>query len=133
MLDRIFSERGLRGAIAGGAAAAIALAVGELGGGLTSQSSGLVVAVGGLVIDLVPPAVKDFGIGVFGTADKPALVIGIVVLSVLFGTILGRVAAHRYNLQGEGGVRSRAPPPVTMCQNGARPNRYRHSGTKTGW
>jgi hypothetical protein len=32
-------------------------------------------AVGGAVIDAVPPGVKDWAISVFGTADKAALLV----------------------------------------------------------
>ncbi len=85
-----------RGVVAGMIAGGLALATGELVAGIMSQDSGLVVAVGTLVIDLAPPAVEDFGISTFGTADKPALVIGIVTLSVLFGGLLGRLALDNF-------------------------------------
>ncbi len=88
--------------MAGLLAALVALAVGELVAGLLGQESGLVVAVGGGVIDLVPPSVEDFAISVFGTADKPALVVGIVVLALLFGAFLGWVSVRRFWLGAAG-------------------------------
>ncbi len=81
---------------AGAVAAAVALGAGELAAGLLGAGASLVVAVGDLVIDFAPPAVEDAGISIFGTNDKPALVVGIVVLSLLFGYGLGRVAARRF-------------------------------------
>ena len=76
-------------ALAGGVAALFALGVSELLTGLISTVPSLIVAIGTGVIDLAPPTVKDFAIETFGTADKPALIIGIVVLSVVFGGLLG--------------------------------------------
>jgi DMSO/TMAO reductase YedYZ molybdopterin-dependent catalytic subunit len=78
-----------KAALAGGVAALFALGVSELLTGLISTVTSLIVAIGTEVIDLAPPAVKDFAIETFGTADKPALIIGIVVLSVVFGGLLG--------------------------------------------
>jgi DMSO/TMAO reductase YedYZ molybdopterin-dependent catalytic subunit len=88
-------------ALSGGIAALFALGVSELLAGLISSVPSLVVAIGTGVIDLAPPAVKDFAIETFGTADKPALIIGIVVLSAVFGALLGL-----------GGIRSLAIPSV---------------------
>lgn len=95
-------------ALAGGVAALFALGVSELLVGLISSVPSLVVSIGVGVIDLSPPAVKDFAIETFGTADKPALIIGIVVLSALFGALLGL-----------GGIRSRAIPSIGFLAFGA--------------
>ncbi|WP_309978044.1 molybdopterin-dependent oxidoreductase [Arthrobacter oryzae] len=50
--------------------------------------------VGGAVIDAVPPAVKDWAVAVFGTADKLALLLGmalaIAALAALAGVLEGR-------------------------------------------
>lgn len=94
----------MRGTVAGALAAAVALAVAELVAGIMSQANGLVVAVGTLVIDLSPPAFKDFGISTFGTADKPALVIGTTILSLLFGALLGRIATRNFLIAALGFV-----------------------------
>ncbi len=74
----------------------MALGVGELLAGLLEAGSSLVTAVGDLVIDFAPPAVEDTGIALFGTNDKLALVVGIVVLAMAFGALLGRLAARRF-------------------------------------
>ena len=66
-------------------AAALALAVGEVIAWLSPVPVSLAEAVGGLVIDFVPPPVKDFAIAVFGFYDKLALIIGMVLVTVLLG------------------------------------------------
>ena len=81
--------------IAGASASAAALAVGELIAGLSPVSVSLTEAVGGLAIDYVPPPVKDLAIAVFGTYDKLALIIGMVVFTVLLGAAVGVWAARR--------------------------------------
>ncbi|MBT8215206.1 MAG: molybdopterin-dependent oxidoreductase, partial [Acidimicrobiia bacterium] len=80
------------GAAAGAVAAAVSLAVGELIAGWLFDAPSLVVAVGDWVIDTAPPAVKDWAIAALGTADKPALVIGITVFSLAFGAVLGIIS-----------------------------------------
>lgn len=90
-----------RAALAGGVAALFALGVSELLAGLIPTVPSLIVSIGTGVIDLAPPAVKDFAIATFGTRDKPALIIGIVVLSIVFGGLLGL-----------GGIRSRLIPSI---------------------
>ena len=83
-------------AVAGVLAAALALGVCELFAGLVPGVPSLVVAVGGVVVDGVPKPVKDLAIGLFGTADKPALLIGILLVSALAGALIGRLAARRF-------------------------------------
>jgi DMSO/TMAO reductase YedYZ molybdopterin-dependent catalytic subunit len=79
--------------IAGMLAALIGLAAGELVAGLLGVAVSPVEAIGALVIDLVPPVVKDLAIALFGTGDKPALVIGIVAVTAGLGWWAGtRVA-----------------------------------------
>lgn len=60
-----------------------------LGGGTPSP----VVAVGGAAIDATPPWLKDWAIGVFGTSDKLALVVGMTVVLVLVCAALGVLGA----------------------------------------
>ncbi len=97
-----------KAALAGGVAALFALGVSELVTGLVASVPSLIVAIGTGVIDLAPPAVKDFAIETFGTADKPALIIGIVVLSFVFGGLLGL-----------GALRSRFVPIIGFLAFGA--------------
>ena len=63
--------------------------------GLTDTGSSAVSAVGSWVIDHVPAGVKDFAIQVFGTADKAALGLGTVIVALILGFFVGRVALHR--------------------------------------
>ena len=74
-------------------AAAAALGVAELVAAATGARSAPLTAVGGVVVDHVPAAVKDFGIAVFGVHDKTALLTGTTLLlaAYAFGVgVLGR-------------------------------------------
>ncbi|WP_461190355.1 molybdopterin-dependent oxidoreductase [Arthrobacter sp. Z4-13] len=56
-------------------------------------------AVGGAVIDAVPPGVKDWAIALFGAADKVALLVGLgLVMAAL--AALGGVVEDRHPLRG---------------------------------
>jgi DMSO/TMAO reductase YedYZ molybdopterin-dependent catalytic subunit len=81
-------------ATAGVAAALVALGAGELGAGLLPGAPSPVLAVGELVIDRVPIGIERAAIDIFGTADKVALVVGIVLVAAAAGAALG-VAARR--------------------------------------
>ena len=83
--------------LAGVAAAALSLAAGEAIAGASPTVPSLVESVGGWVIDSVPPWVKDFAIRTFGIYDKLALVVGIVVVALLLGYIVGRLARRRFS------------------------------------
>ena len=76
-------------ALAGMLAAGVALGVGELVAGPFDSVPSPVTAVGRVVIDLAPRAVRDGGIEAFGTADKPALVIGTVLVVLALGALVG--------------------------------------------
>jgi DMSO/TMAO reductase YedYZ molybdopterin-dependent catalytic subunit len=76
-------------------AATVGVAVAELVGGVVRSAGSPVVAVGGYVIDNVPASVKDAAIDVFGTNDKPALVVGTLVVLALLGAVLGVLARRR--------------------------------------
>jgi DMSO/TMAO reductase YedYZ molybdopterin-dependent catalytic subunit len=78
--------------VAGVVAVAVAIAVGEILAGLVAGAPSLVVAVGSLVIDLQPPGAKDLVVSLFGTSDKLALNIAILVVALAFGGLLGLVA-----------------------------------------
>jgi DMSO/TMAO reductase YedYZ molybdopterin-dependent catalytic subunit len=80
--------------LAGVAAAAVALAVAELVTVATGSESGPLVAVGGVVVDNSPEPVTEFGIEVFGTNDKNALLVGTIVLLVGFAAGLGALAVR---------------------------------------
>ena len=77
--------------------AAAGLALAELGALIVAPQSSPLLAVGSLVIDLTPPAVKDAVIAVFGTNDK-------VFLLVVLAVVLAIIAA------GAGVLEFRRPP-----------------------
>ncbi len=89
----------LAGIIAGGAA----LAAGEVAGALAAPRPGPVIAVSNRVIDEAPPWFVDFGKAVFGLADKPALIAGTIVISIVFAAVLG-IVSLRHRLVGVGGI-----------------------------
>ena len=82
--------------LAGGIAAAVALAAGHFAGGLTRTAASPVVAVGERVIKAVPTSVEQFAIRNFGSNDKLALVIGISVISIALGAAAGLLARRRF-------------------------------------
>ena len=77
-------------AVGGILAVAAALGAGHFVAGLTlvAEASPF-LAVGNAAIDRTPAVVKDFAIDTFGTADKPALLIGMAVVLVLAGAVTG--------------------------------------------
>lgn len=83
-------------AVAGAVAALVALATSELLAGFVPGLPSLVDAVGGVVIDAVPAPVKDAAIALFGTADKVALVVGLLLVALSAGAALGLAAAGRF-------------------------------------
>ena len=85
----------LAAAVAGVAAAALALGAGELVAGLDSRLRSPIEAVATEVIDRAPRPVERFAIETFGSNDKQVLVIGILALSAVFGAVLGIVARRR--------------------------------------
>ena len=84
-----------RAALAGVAAAGAALGASELSARAVDGAS-LVLSVGEEIIERVPAPVEDAAISMFGTYDKIALVIGIVLVSVALGAGLGVVARRRF-------------------------------------
>ncbi len=91
------------GALAGMAAGGVALAVGELAGSIAAPKPGPVIAVSNRVIDQAPVWFIDFGKAIFGLADKPALIAGTIILSVIFAAILG-VLSLKKPLVGVAGI-----------------------------
>ena len=69
--------------LAGVVAAVVALAVTELTRAVWGDAPSLVVAVGDVFVDGLPGDVARTVIAAIGTADKPALLIGIVVVSLI--------------------------------------------------
>ena len=69
--------------------------MGQLVSGLGARQGSPAAAVGEAAIDLAPPPVKDFAISAFGSNDKTALVIGILVLLAVFAVVIGVAAMRR--------------------------------------
>lgn len=90
---------GLSGLIAG----LCALAVAELASAVVRPEAGPVAVVGGAVIDRTPPAVKDFAVRHFGTADKLVLQLGILALLAVLAVAVG-ILALRHRLLGSAAV-----------------------------
>ena len=88
----------LRAVAAGFIAACVGVGVAELVGGIVTSAGSPVVAVGGFVIDNVPPGAKDFAIETFGTNDKLALIVGTLMILALLGVGLGVLARRRSQL-----------------------------------
>ncbi|MBQ0893188.1 molybdopterin-dependent oxidoreductase [Micromonospora sp. U56] len=88
------TPRGLA-ALAGITAAAVAIGVAEPVAVLTGPRSAPLIAVGGLVVDVVPEPLKQFAITLFGTYDKMALLVGTALLLAAFAALLGLLAVRR--------------------------------------
>ncbi len=81
--------------VAGAVAVAVSLSVSELVGALTGPGPSLVSAIGSHVVDLGAARFKNLAVSLFGTNDKPALLVGIVVLSLAIGAWLGLASRRR--------------------------------------
>jgi DMSO/TMAO reductase YedYZ molybdopterin-dependent catalytic subunit len=94
----VASGRDGRAAVAGLVATAVALGVSELLAGIVPGATSLIAAVGQVIIDLQPPGAKDLVVSLFGTNDKLALELLIVVVALVLGALLGIVARRRYEI-----------------------------------
>ncbi len=83
-----------RATIAGVLAAAVALAVTDVVSALKAGPS-LIDTIGTEFINRFAASLKQLAVSLFGTNDKPALVVGIVVVSLLIGGVLGRASVSR--------------------------------------
>lgn len=86
--------RGLVGLIA----AAIALAVGHLVSAFTGDAGSPAVLVGSQLVDAAPTPVKEVAVRALGTADKPILIAGVVVVTLALGGLIGQAAWRRPQL-----------------------------------
>ena len=83
-------------AVSGLLAAAAGIAAGHLVAAWTDPATSPVVAVGTSVIDATPPAVKDWAIGLLGTADKAVLLVLVLLVTSAAAAGLGLVSrTHR--------------------------------------
>ncbi|TDW71252.1 molybdopterin-dependent oxidoreductase [Kribbella pratensis] len=85
-----------RGAVGGILAALAGLAVGSVAAGILGTPQTPVVAIGSAFIDRVPPWLKDLAISWFGTHDKTALRVGILIVVVILAAVGGILAVRRY-------------------------------------
>jgi DMSO/TMAO reductase YedYZ molybdopterin-dependent catalytic subunit len=83
------------GAVAGVLAAFAGLAAGELVAATGATWSSPVVAIGDVLVDAVPRPLKDLAIQLFGTGDKIALIVGILVVLAIAAAGIGVVARSR--------------------------------------
>lgn len=90
----------LGGALSVIAATILALGAGELAAALFAPAASPVALVGGAVIDMTPPGVKDAVIAIFGTADKIFLTFcvsaGTLLLAGLVGLSFARTRIPAY-------------------------------------
>lgn len=95
--DRKFTVRHLSlwSAAAGVVAAGLGVAAGELSAALMSPSLSPVSAVGSVVIDGMPAPVKDWAIGLFGTADKTAFLVSMAAVIAVCGAVAGILQLRR--------------------------------------
>ncbi len=84
----------LRPAVAGAVAALAGIGASELVAGFLGGPS-LLASIGEFVIDHQPPGAKDFVVGLFGTNDKLALELLILVVAMAIGAALGIAASRR--------------------------------------
>ena len=89
-------------ALAGGAAAALALGVAELIAALLPGATSLVAAVGQAIIDHQPPGAKDLVVALFGTNDKLALEVVVALGAIACGALLGVLAIRSLALAAAG-------------------------------
>jgi len=89
-------------ALAGAAAGTAAIGVNELIAGLVPGAPSFVVEIGAAVIALQPPGAKQFVVDLFGTADKLAFNLLIVVVAIIGSVVLGVVARTRFGLAALG-------------------------------
>ena len=82
-------------AVTGVVAGMVLVAVAELASLAFSASSTPFVAVGGAFVDIVPPAVKDLVISLFGTWDKVVLFASMIAVYALLTALIGRLGDTR--------------------------------------
>lgn len=82
-------------ATAGIVSAVAAVAAGELLAGMLSPSLSPLTAVGGALIDALPPGVKEWAVGLFGTADKTVFVAGMLIVIAAVGGVAGILEQRR--------------------------------------
>ena len=85
-------------ALAGVIAGLVAIGVSELVAGLVPGMPSLVTSMGDLVIALQPPGAKDVVVSLFGSNDKLALNVAVVVVALVVAALAGILAQRRFDL-----------------------------------
>ncbi|WP_412932842.1 molybdopterin-dependent oxidoreductase [Microbacterium jepli] len=83
------------GPIAGIAAVVLGAGAGELSAAILAPGSSPFAAIGGALIDAAPSWAKDAAISLFGTGDKPALLVGIALVLLVVAAAAGALDARR--------------------------------------
>ena len=83
-------------ALAGASAVGLALGLSELIAALLPGATSLVAAIGQEVIDRQPPGAKDLVVALFGTNDKLALELVVVLVALAIGGGIGVLAGSRF-------------------------------------
>ncbi|MFM7536201.1 MAG: molybdopterin-dependent oxidoreductase [Acidimicrobiales bacterium] len=83
---------GLAGLVSAGLALAVTEIVAAFGG---AGAPSVVSAVGNRMVDALAASLKDLAVALFGTGDKVALLVGIVVVALGFGALAGWVEHRR--------------------------------------
>lgn len=86
----------LQAIAAGLVAAGAALGLSEILSGLSRKIPSLVVSVAEEIVDITPGFIARWSIDTLGSAQKPALVWGIVIVSILLGAVLGWPSRKRW-------------------------------------
>lgn len=86
----------LQGISAGIVAAGAALGLSEILSGLSRKIPSLVVSVADVIVDKTPGDIARWSIENLGSHQKPALVWGIVVVSIVLGAVLGWFSRKRW-------------------------------------
>ncbi|WP_459548543.1 molybdopterin-dependent oxidoreductase [Nocardia sp. X0981] len=90
------TARGIAAAVLSGlAAAAVVLGVGELFAGLIDPDAAPFPALGAVVVDHTPQALREFAIERFGTADKLVLFLCMGVVTAVLGGVIGLLERRR--------------------------------------
>lgn len=80
------------------ASASLGLAAGHLVAGLTGPDASPLLTVGSTAIDRAPAPVKEWAIRELGAADKPVLVVSVLVVVLTVAALLGLTAVRRPRL-----------------------------------
>ncbi len=79
-------------------AAAAGVTVSSAAAGLLTGVPAPFISVGNRAIDLAPPALKDYAVSTFGTADKPILLIGVGLAIVVVAASAGLIGLRSLRL-----------------------------------